>query len=68
MLFRNVPASVVAIFTIAVVSMNILANKTIYQDKDNLSKYLLFGTTKEQKKYKKLFVNYVADNMREWWD
>ena len=23
---------------------------------------------KEQKKYKKLFVNYVADNMREWWD
>ena len=32
LLFRNVPASVVAIFTIAVVSMNILANKTIYQD------------------------------------
>ena len=31
LLFRNVPASVVAIFTIAVVSMNILANKTIYQ-------------------------------------
>ena len=31
---------------------NIPVNKTIYQNKDNLSKYLLFGTTKEQKKYK----------------
>ncbi|MBR2247713.1 MAG: peptidoglycan DD-metalloendopeptidase family protein [Bacilli bacterium] len=31
---------------------NIPVNKTIYQNKENLSKYLLFGTTKEQKKYK----------------
>lgn len=31
---------------------NIPVNETIYQDKEHLSKYLLFGTTKAQKKYK----------------
>ena len=31
---------------------NIPIDKTIYQDKEHLSKYLLFGTTKAQKKYK----------------
>ncbi|MBQ2639649.1 MAG: peptidoglycan DD-metalloendopeptidase family protein [Bacilli bacterium] len=31
---------------------NIPVNKTIYKDKEALSKYLLFGTTKEQSKYK----------------
>ena len=31
LLFRSIPAAVTALFVISVVTMNILANKTIYQ-------------------------------------
>ena len=31
LLFRSIPSVVVALFTISVVTMNILANKTIFQ-------------------------------------
>ncbi|MBE6157674.1 MAG: M23 family metallopeptidase [Firmicutes bacterium] len=37
--------------TITIKKDNIPVNKTIYQDKETLSKYLLFGTTEEQKRY-----------------
>ena len=33
LLFRSIPAAIVALFTISVVAMNLLANKTIYQGK-----------------------------------
>lgn len=36
---------------ITIKKQNIPVDKTIYQDKETLSKYLLFGTVKEQKKY-----------------
>lgn len=37
--------------TITIKKQNIPVNKTIYQNKETLSKYLLFGTTEEQQKY-----------------
>lgn len=37
--------------TITIKKQKIPVNKTIYQEKETLSKYLLFGTTEEQKKY-----------------
>ncbi len=37
--------------TITIKKQNIPVDKTIYQDKASLSKYLLFGTTEEQQKY-----------------
>lgn len=36
---------------ITIKKQNIPVDKTIYQDKETLSKYLLFGTVKEQNKY-----------------
>lgn len=36
---------------ITIKKQKIPVNKTIYQEKEELSKYLLFGTTEEQKKY-----------------
>lgn len=36
---------------ITIKKQNIPVDKTIYQDKESLSKYLLFGTTEEQQKY-----------------
>ena len=37
--------------TITIKKQNIPVNKTIYQDKETLSKYLLFGTTEQQQQY-----------------
>lgn len=37
--------------TITIKKQKIPVNKTIYENKDELSKYLLFGTTEEQQKY-----------------
>lgn len=37
--------------TITIKKQNIPVNETIYQDKETLSKQLLFGTTEEQQKY-----------------
>lgn len=47
--------------TITIKKQNIPVNKTIYQDKKKLSQYLLFGTTKDQKKYTVAEGDSIAD-------